>query len=221
MTSETDPPPVRHPLFARFYARMSPLMERGISRYRIRLLDGLRGRVLEVGAGAGANFEHYPAGVTEVLAVEPESHLRHVAASAAKQAPVPVEVVDGVAGRLPADDRSCDAAVACLVLCTVPDPDAALAELFRVIRPGGQLRFFEHVRADTPARRRVQRVADATLWPLVSGGCRTGRDTAGAIERAGFVIDRIDRLDRTDTGMPLPAAPQILGSATRPADAGR
>ncbi|MBO2462374.1 class I SAM-dependent methyltransferase [Actinomadura violacea] len=217
MTSETDPPPVRHPLFARFYARMSPLMERGISRYRSRLLDGLHGRVLEVGAGAGANFEHYPAEVTEVLAVEPEAHLRHVATSAAKQAPVPVEVVDGVAGRLPADDRSCDAAVACLVLCTVPDPDAALAELFRVLRPGGQLRFFEHVRADTAARRRVQRVADATLWPLVSGGCRTGRDTAGAIERAGFLIGRIDRLDRADTGMPLPAAPQILGSATRPA----
>jgi ubiquinone/menaquinone biosynthesis C-methylase UbiE len=218
MTSQTDPAPVRHPLFARFYARMSPLMERGIGPYRARLLDGLHGRVLEVGAGAGANFVHYPAGVTEVLAVEPEAHLRHLAASAAEQAPVPVEVVDGVADRLPADDRSCDAAVACLVLCTVPDPDAALAELFRILRPGGQLRFFEHVRAGTPGGRRVQRIADATVWPLISGGCHTGRDTAAAIERAGFVIDRLDTLSRTDTGMPPPAAPQILGTATRPSE---
>ncbi|WP_433137141.1 class I SAM-dependent methyltransferase [Actinomadura nitritigenes] len=218
MSGPGAPPPVRHPIFARFYARMSPLMERGLGRYRTRLLHGLSGRVLEVGAGAGANFDHYPAEVTGVLAVEPEARLRRAATAAARRAPVPVEVVDGLADRLPAGDRSCDAVVACLVLCTVPDPANALAELFRVVRPGGRLRFFEHVQAGEPARRRMQRLADATVWPIVSGGCHTSRDTAAAIANAGFVIDDIETLQRSDTGMPFPAAPQILGTAHRPGD---
>lgn len=207
----------RHPLFARFYGRVSPLMNRGLASHRRTLLAGLTGRVIEVGAGDGPNFAHYPEEVTAVLAVEPEPHLRRLAEAAAARVPVRVEVVDGFADRLPADDASCDAAVVSLVLCTVPDPAAALAEIIRVIRPGGQLRFFEHVRADTPARRRVQRVADATLWPLLNGGCHPVRDTATSIERAGFAITRLDRLTTADTGLPAPTAPQILGTALRPA----
>jgi ubiquinone/menaquinone biosynthesis C-methylase UbiE len=207
----------RHPLFARYYARVSPLMERGVAVHRPTLLAGLSGRVIEVGAGTGVNFAHYPGEVTAVLAVEPEAHLRRLAQAAAAQAPVPIEVVDGFADRLPAADQSCDAAVVSLVLCTVPDPAAALAEIFRVLRPGAPLRFFEHVRAETPARRRLQRIADAMLWPLLVGGCHTGRDTATTIQKAGFVIERLDRLGRADTGLPFPTAPQILGTAIRPA----
>ena len=207
----------RHPLFARFYARISPLMERGVATHRVTLLAGLSGRVIEVGAGTGANFAHYPREVTTVLAIEPEAHLRHLAQAAAAQAPVPIKVASGFADRLPAADQSCDAAVVSLVLCTVPDPTAALAELFRVLRPGAQLRFFEHVRAQTPARRRLQRIADATLWPALAGGCHTSRDTATAIQQAGFIIERLDRLGRTETGLPFPTAPQILGTAIRPA----
>ncbi|GAA0343748.1 methyltransferase domain-containing protein [Actinoallomurus spadix] len=211
----------RHPLFARLYARACPLLDRRLAAYRRALLDGLSGRVIEIGVGTGANFTHYPHQVEAVLAVEPEPYLRRLAQAAAARTPVPIDVTGGSADRLPAADASCDAAVTCLVLCTVPDPAAALAEIARVLRPGGRLRFLEHVHAETPARRRVQRVLDVTLWPRLSGGCHTGRDTAAAIERAGFTIERLDRLGSGETGIPFPAAPQILGTATVTSRSGR
>src|SRR2546422_8833957 len=118
---------VSHPIFARFYAWASPSMERnGGADLRRRLLAGLTGRVIEVGAGNGLNFAHYPPEVTGVLAVEPEPHLRRIAQRSAVRAAVPVEVVDGVADHLPADDASFDAAVVSLVLCSVPDQREAL-----------------------------------------------------------------------------------------------
>jgi ubiquinone/menaquinone biosynthesis C-methylase UbiE len=206
-----------HPLFARYYARASGLMERGIGAYRRTLLEHLSGRVIEVGAGNGMNFTHYPATVTEVLAVEPEPHLRRIAERNATKTSVPITVVDGLAEALPAQDGSCDAAVASLVLCSVRDPERALAEMFRVVKPGGHLRFFEHVQAPTPVRRRIQRALDATIYPLLAGGCHCGRDTTTTIEQAGFVTERIDRLGTADTQLPFPGAPQILGTAIRPA----
>ena len=177
---------VGHPLFARAYARLSPAMERGIAEHRRRLLAGLRGTVVEVGAGDGMNFGRYPPEVDSVVAVEPEPHLRDLARARAQQVSASVEVVDGVAEALPLADGSADAAVASLVLCSVTDLDQALAELFRVVRPGGELRVFEHVRATTPVLPAVQRLVDATLWPVIAGGCHTSRDTADAIRRAGF-----------------------------------
>jgi ubiquinone/menaquinone biosynthesis C-methylase UbiE len=135
MSSDTTDK-VSHPLFARFYAWASPRMEKaGYGERRDQLLAGLTGRVIEVGAGNGMNFAHYPPEVTRVVAVEPEPRLRDLAEAAAAKAPVAVEVVDGAAGRLPADDGSFDAAVASLVLCSVPDVPAALAEIQRVLRP--------------------------------------------------------------------------------------
>jgi ubiquinone/menaquinone biosynthesis C-methylase UbiE len=152
---------VRHPIFARIYARLSPRMEdAGAAEHRDRLLAGLAGRVIEVGAGNGLNFAHYPPTVTQVIAVEPEPYLRALALEAAERAPVPVQVVDGHAEALPVGDQSFDAAVASLVLCSVPDQARALAELARVIRSGGELRFFEHVRAEGPAMARTQRAVD-------------------------------------------------------------
>lgn len=215
MTASTSAgTPRRHPLFARCYARIGPLLDRGISPQRDVLLAGLSGSVIDIGAGTGSNFAHFPAEVTSVLAVEPEQHLRRLATAAAEQAPVPIDVVDGFADRLPAEDQSMDAAVVSLVLCSVPDPGAALEEVRRVLRPGGELRFFEHVQAATPNRRRLQRLADATLWPVINGGCHTARDTVTTIERAGFEITELRTLGQPDTGMPFPTAPQVLGSAT-------
>lgn len=188
----------------------------GYGQHREQLLAGLSGRVLEIGAGNGMNFAHYPPAVTRVLAVEPEPHLRALARDQAKEAAVSIEVVDGTAGHLPADDDSFDAAVATLVLCTVPDVPAALAEIRRVLVPGGELRFFEHVRADTPGLARVQRVLDATVWPRMVGGCHPDRDTRGAIEDAGFTIDALDAVRIPDTRIASPASPHILGTATAP-----
>ena len=208
---------VSHPIFARFYAWVSPRMEQaGFGDRRHQLLAGLTGRVIEIGAGNGMNFSHYPPEVTHVLAVEPEPHLRELAKDDADKALVPVEVVDGTADQLPANDATFDAAIASLVLCSVPDVPAALAEIRRVLRPGGQMCFLEHVRADTPGLARVQRVLDATVWPTFGGGCHAHRDTRAAIEAAGFTINDIDHLRIPQTRIPAPTSPHILGTATNP-----
>jgi ubiquinone/menaquinone biosynthesis C-methylase UbiE len=185
----------RHPIFARFFDRLSRLMERDVGVHRDRLLAGLSGRVLEVGAGNGVNFGHYPRTVGEVVALEPEPYLRDKAHEAARQAPVPVRVVDGVASRLPFESSTFDAAVVSLVLCSVPDLGASLGELRRVLRDGGELRFLEHVRAERPAKARTQVLLDRTrIWPLLGGGCHCSRRTAAAIAAAGFDVLELEEL---------------------------
>lgn len=187
---------VHHPIFARLCDRLSPLLEREAGAHRDELLAGLSGRVVEVGAGNGMNFGHYPRSVEEVVALEPESYLRQKAEAAAGRAPVHVSVRDGVADPLPLEDGSFDAAVACLVLCTVPDQGRALAELRRVLRPGGELRFMEHVRSERPRKARMQERLDRSgIWPRLGGGCHCSRDTVAAIETAGFQIERVRRFD--------------------------
>jgi ubiquinone/menaquinone biosynthesis C-methylase UbiE len=203
---------VHHPLFARLYMRTASDKE---DEYRRELLAGLEGQVIEVGAGHGLNFACYPDAVERVLAVEPESVLRTAAIEAAAKAAVDVEVVEGVAGELPAADESFDAGIASLVLCSVSDQQRALAELRRVIRPGGQLRFYEHVIAHPPMSRRLQRFADATFWPRVAGGCHLSRDTEAAIEQAGFEIQASRRFGFSP-GSPVPPIPHVLGVARRP-----
>ena len=205
---------VRHPLFARLYARVSERESAEQIGHRRETLAGLSGRVVELGAGNGRNFGFYPSTVGEVVAVEPEPYLRALAVEAVADAPVAVTVVDGVAGHLPFEDASFDAAVACLVLCTVPDQAAALHDLRRVLRPDGELRFLEHVHAERGALRAVQSFADASrLWPLIAGGCHAARDTLDAIEGAGFTVADVRRFDFSP-GPPLPAVPHVLGRAT-------
>ena len=185
---------VSNPVFARAFPAMSRAMEAGgMAARRKALLAGLAGQVIDVGAGTGASFGSYPAIVARVIAVEPEPRLRRLATAAARPGPVPVEVIDGVASALPLGDASFDAVVVCGVLCTVPDQDVALAEIRWVLRPGGRLCFLEHVRADSARLSRTQRVLDATVWPHLFGGCHLGRDTAAAIERAGFTISGLER----------------------------
>jgi len=149
----------------------------------------------------------------EVVAVEPEPSLRRLASAAAELAPVPVRVIDGVAEELPAEGTTFDAAVSCNILCSVRDPVLATAELHRVLRPGGILRFNEHVVSEHPAVSRVQRAADATLWPLLSGGCHLGRDTLAELRRAGFVTEYCART----SGVRAVGPPKsyVFGSARR------
>ena len=184
-----------HPIFARFYERFAAGAEkRGQAEHRRRALAGLSGRVLELGAGNGLNFEHYPAGVAEVVAVEPEPYLRERATERAAQAPVPVRVIEGEADRIPLEDASVDAAVASLVLCSVPDQARALAELRRVLRPGGELRVYEHVVSRNPRKAAFQRWFTRTLWKRMAGGCHMDRDTGAALRAAGF--EGVDDLER-------------------------
>jgi ubiquinone/menaquinone biosynthesis C-methylase UbiE len=207
-------PSVRHPLFARMYARMSRSAERaGVAEHRAELLAGVAGRVVEVGAGNGLNFAHYPPEVTEVVAVEPEPYLRAQAEEAAAAARVRITVVEGVADRLPAEDGEFDAAIASLVLCSVPDQAVALAEVRRVLRPGGELRFYEHVVADKRRAAAIQKALDGTgVWPRLLGGCHCSRDTGAAIERAGFAIERCRRFA---FGPSVFATPHVVGLARR------
>jgi ubiquinone/menaquinone biosynthesis C-methylase UbiE len=205
---------LRHPLFARFFDRLSRVMEKEVGRWREQLLAGLSGRVVEVGAGNGINFSHYPGTVEEVIAVEPEPYLRAKAEAAAQTASVPVSVRPGVADALELEDASVDAAVASLVLCSVPDQGSALAELRRVIKPGGELRFLEHVRSSAPRKARFQSNADRSgIWPLVAGGCHCSRDTVGAIRVAGFDIVQTEDLDLGPSW--VITNPHVLGNAVR------
>ena len=206
--------PVRHPIFARCYARAGHVMDAqaGVADHRRTLLAGLAGRVLEVGAGNGLNFPYDPATVTEVVAVEPEPHLRRLAIAAARQAPAPIRVVDGTAEALPARDAAVDTVVASLVLCTVADPEQALAEVRRVLRPGGRLRFYEHVRAEDPRLARWQDRLERP-WGWLVGGCHPNRDTVAAITAAGLRLVQLDRFDLP--AMPPPARPHVLGVAER------
>ena len=206
---------VRHPLFARIWKVMARHPAAHVTEHRRRALAGLSGRVIEVGAGTGANFEHYPEGVTEVVAVEPEPLLRAEAERGAVLAPVPVRVVDGTAERLPAHAGEFDAAVACLVLCSVGDPAQALGELHRVIRPGGELRYYEHVVSRHAGLARGQRLVDH-VWPHAFGNCHTSRDTERSIRAAGFVVDHSERLWAPPCPVAAPVGPHVLGVARRP-----
>jgi SAM-dependent methyltransferase len=209
--STTD---IARPRFARMYLRSaSNAEERGAADHRRRLLEGLGGTVVEVGAGHGLNFQHYPHQVGEVVAVEPEPTLRARAEAAAAGAPVPIRVVAGVADELPLPDGGADAVVTSLVLCSVPDQQRALAEIRRVLRADGELRFYEHVIPHCQPKRALLQVIDRSgAWPAIAGGCHPARDTTDAIMQAGFDIEEIERFGFSAQRFE-PQIPHILGRA--------
>ena len=202
--------------FARYLERREQRRPDAVAReLRRLLLSGLRGRVIEVGAGDGRSFEHYPPEVQRLLAVEPDPVARDRAIERAGAAPFPIEVVDGLADALPTGEASFDAAVVMGVLCSVPDVPGALGELRRVLVPGGELRFWEHVRSRSPAFRGVQRAVDRLFWTRALGGCETTRDTEAAIRAAGFEPMRVERGFHSSSWLTVTSAPYVLGVARR------
>ncbi|MGE5694699.1 MAG: class I SAM-dependent methyltransferase [Candidatus Sericytochromatia bacterium] len=205
---------VENPFFARVWTVMSRHEPQSLRKLRRENLAGLTGRVLEVGAGTGSNFMHYPTSVEEVVAVEPEPRLHPIARRAAATAPVPVTVMDRPVEELEAGSPF-DAVVCSLVLCSVHDQESVLRQLFSLLRPGGELRFLEHV-ASGGARGRIQRLADATIWPRVAGNCHTHRDTEAAIVNAGFVVQTARHDWMLPAWVPVPVSEHALGRAVRP-----
>jgi ubiquinone/menaquinone biosynthesis C-methylase UbiE len=202
-------------LFAAAYDRgLKATEEAGLRLMRQQLLEGARGRVLELGAGTGVNLDLYPAGVAELVATEPDPHmakrLRAKLAGSGRTA----TVVEAPAEGLPFDDASFDTAVATLVLCTVPDPAAALSEVARVLKPGGRLLFVEHVRAEDPGLARWQDRLEKP-WRFLGDGCHCNRDTVAMIAASRFEIEGLER-GRMPKAPPI-VSPLVHGSAALPA----
>lgn len=206
-------------LLAKVYDRLTADMEEAcLQRWRADLLAGVGGDVVEIGAGTGRNLAHYGPGVGRLVLTEPDRHMRERLAdrvAAEPPAAAAVEVVDATAERLPFADASFDAAVTTLVLCSVDDQAAALAELRRVLRPRGRLVFIEHVAADgRPRRLRWQRWVEP-VWRRLAGGCRLTRRTGDAIAAAGFEVDDVVR-ESIRRASPV-VRPSVRGTARVPA----
>ncbi|ORA15541.1 methyltransferase domain-containing protein [Mycobacterium asiaticum] len=205
---------VQNPFFARVWPVFAAHEAESVRALRRENLAGLSGRVLEVGAGSGTNFAYYPDTVMQVVAVEPEPRLVAKARAAAADAPIPVEVTS-VAAEEFSDGEVFDAVVCSLVLCSVHDQVAVLRRLRALLRPGGELRFLEHI-ASAGGRGRLQRLADATIWPRMLGNCHTHRDTERSIVDAGFEIAESRHEWTLPAWVPLPVSELALGRARRP-----
>jgi SAM-dependent methyltransferase len=203
-----------HRVFAALYDLLGRRAERGpLGARRRELLREASGRVLELGAGTGANLQHYPA-LERLTMTEPDGAMRRRLAARAGGAPFPVDLLDAPAEDLPVASGGVDVVVSTFVLCTVDDPARALAEARRVLRPGGRLLFMEHVRGEGRAGRRQDRIEG--VWSRLCAGCHPNRDTVGAIRRAEFGVAELRRLDD------VPAAPWtrpvVAGVAVAPAE---
>jgi ubiquinone/menaquinone biosynthesis C-methylase UbiE len=197
-------------IFAAVYDKSLAGTEKaGLANHRHRLLSQARGRVLEIGAGTGLNLPHYPAAVEAVVFTEPEEPMakrleRRLAAEGR-----PGQVTRAPAEELPFEDDSFDTVVCTLVLCTVRDPERVLAEVARVLRPGGQLLFLEHIRADDPKLARWQDRLTG-IWSKIGHGCNPNRATPALIEQSPLRLEEIEHGE-------LPKAPPIV----RPLASGR
>jgi ubiquinone/menaquinone biosynthesis C-methylase UbiE len=181
------------------------------------LLQGIQGRVVEVGCGEGALFPHYPGTVDELLAVEPNAWARRAAASVASHLGFSAQVLDSdVAGGLPASISSVDVVVCCEALCSVAEPDRMLAEIRRILRPGGELRIYEHVLATSRIGRIIQRMVDRLGWPKLLGGCHASRDTTRMISEAGFEWVSLRRVWYARKLILWLVGPHIIGRARAP-----
>jgi len=184
--------PEGHPWFAAVYDRMMAAAERTFMvGERQAVVGGARGRVLEIGCGTGASFPYYDAAATERWATEPDPFMLARATQRAAELGCAIDIRQAAAECLPFADGFFDTVISTLVLCTVADPDRALAEVRRVLRPGGELRFYEHVRSGSSLAALGQDVV-TPLWRWLAAGCHPNRDIVGAVRGAGFVIETLE-----------------------------
>jgi ubiquinone/menaquinone biosynthesis C-methylase UbiE len=179
-----------HRWFAAYWNRAVKFEPASLKKMRRETLAGLSGRVLEIGCGNGANFPLYPDTVSVLVATDPDPYMMDNAGKRAAELSLEIEGYEAGADSLPFEDASFDAVVSTLVLCSVPDLDEALAEMKRVLKPGGEFRFVEHVRASSSVGAWFQDVS-TPVWSWVGAGCNPNRDTKAAIEGAGFVFREI------------------------------
>ncbi|TLM85763.1 class I SAM-dependent methyltransferase [Pseudarthrobacter sp. NamE5] len=206
------PAELQHPRFARAFAEaVEGIDRRGAAEHRRELLAKLHGFVIEIGAGEGSSFAFYPPTVTKVLAIEPDDYLRKIATAKAASATVPVTVRAGAAEHIPAEDASADALVSSLVLCSVGEQVPVLAEVRRVLRPGGTLAFYEHVRSNRPFFAAIEDMM-TPAWQRFAGGCHPNRDTVAAIEAASFAPVNSRRFNFAVHPLSPPVA-HVLGTA--------
>jgi ubiquinone/menaquinone biosynthesis C-methylase UbiE len=206
-------------LFRWLYAAMYDLLNRpaeraGLREQRRDLLAQATGATIEIGAGTGLNLPHYPPAVTRLVLIEPDPHMRRRLGRRAARLGRDAEILGATAGQLPFPDASFDTAVVTFTLCSVPDEQAALREITRVLAPGGRLLFFEHVRSADP---RIAARQDKLPFPYPLIGCHPNRDTLREIRASPLTVESVRAGE-------LPKAPEIerpmiVGTARRPASA--
>jgi ubiquinone/menaquinone biosynthesis C-methylase UbiE len=187
--------------------------EAGLRQMRRELLAGARGRVLELGAGTGANIELYPEGVEDLVLAEPDPHMAKKLRAKLAESGRTASVSQVPAERLSFDDASFDTAVVTLVFCTVPDPKAAIAEVARVLKPGGQLLFLEHVRSQDPGVAHWQDRLERP-WRFLGDGCHCNRDTVATISASSLELSDVQR-DKLPKAPPI-VEPLVRGRAISP-----
>jgi ubiquinone/menaquinone biosynthesis C-methylase UbiE len=199
--------------FAAIYDRaFKATEEAGLREMRREVLAEASGRTIDIGSGTGANLELYPTAVSELVLTEPDPHMRRKLQAKVGESEVDAEVASAPAEALPFEDSSFDTAAFTLVLCTAPDPRAALAEVARILRPGGKLLFLEHVRSEDPGLARWQDRLEKP-WRFLGDGCHCNRDTLTTIEASPLILG-----DVVKTQLPMAppiTRPLIRGSAIR------
>ena len=202
---------MRQRLFAWMLARYGPKLEPHLARHKRRLFHNLTGAILEIGPGAGANLPYFHARRVHCIGIEPNPFLHDRLRKQAAAAGIEIDLRSGTAESIPAPDNSVDAVVSTLVLCSVSDPPRVLAEVRRILKPGGTFVFIEHVAARSGTfQRRLQRCI-RPLWRQLGDGCHPDRETAHAIESAGFQHVSMERFV-----VPLPVvSPHIAGVAVK------
>ncbi|GAB4518030.1 MAG: class I SAM-dependent methyltransferase [Anaerolineae bacterium] len=200
----------RRKLFARMYASGSDSYERLVEQRKRAFFADMQGTVVEIGAGTGANLPYYPQDV-QVIAIEPNIHMHRYLREEAAKHKVAIDIRPGVAEDLGLPDESMDSVVSTLVLCSVKHQEQALAEIRRVLKPGGRFIFVEHVAAAPGSwSRRAQDVLNPA-WHFIADGCNLNRDTASAIEAAGFKYLHMDHFK-----LPMwPTGPHVAGMAIK------